>query len=36
MKEMGDLQHKLDVHNGWQIQQHVENVLSRFYGFYVL
>jgi ATP-binding cassette subfamily F protein uup len=29
MKEMGDLQHKLDVHNGWQIQQHVENVLSR-------
>ena len=29
MKEMGDLQHKLDVHNGWQIQQRVENVLSR-------
>ncbi len=29
MKEMGDLQHKLDVHNGWQIQQRVENILSR-------
>ena len=29
MKEMGDLQHKLDVHNGWQIQQRVESVLSR-------
>ncbi len=29
MKEMGDLQHNLDVHNGWQIQQRVENVLSR-------
>ncbi|MCK5870262.1 MAG: ATP-binding cassette domain-containing protein, partial [Methyloprofundus sp.] len=29
MKEMGDLQHKLDVHNGWQIQQRVENILTR-------
>jgi len=29
MKEMGELQHKLDVHNGWQIQQRVENILSR-------
>lgn len=29
MKEMGDLQHQLDVHNGWQIQQRVENILSR-------
>ena len=29
MKKMGDLQHKLDVHNGWQIQQRVESVLSR-------
>lgn len=29
MQEMGDLQHKLDVHNGWQIQQRVENILSR-------
>ncbi|NOQ15229.1 MAG: ATP-binding cassette domain-containing protein, partial [Methyloprofundus sp.] len=29
MKEMGDLQHKLDVHNGWQIQQRVESILSR-------
>ncbi len=29
MNEMGDLQHKLDVHNGWQIQQRVESVLSR-------
>ncbi len=31
MKEMGDLQHKLDVHNGWQIQQRVESVLSRLH-----
>jgi ATP-binding cassette subfamily F protein uup len=29
LKEMGDLQHKLDVHNGWQIQQRVESILSR-------
>ncbi|MDF1584629.1 MAG: ATP-binding cassette domain-containing protein [Methyloprofundus sp.] len=29
MTEMGDLQHKLDVHNGWQIQQRVENILTR-------
>ncbi len=29
MQEMGDLQHKLEVHNGWQIQQRVENILSR-------
>lgn len=29
MKEMGDLQHKLDVHNGWQIQQRVESTLSK-------
>ncbi|BCG63383.1 MAG: ABC transport system protein [Methyloprofundus sp.] len=29
LKEMGDLQHKLDVHNGWQIQQRVESTLSR-------
>ncbi len=29
MTEMGDLQHKLDVHNGWQIQQRVENILSQ-------
>jgi len=29
MKEMGDLQHQLDVHNGWQIQQRVEGTLSR-------
>ncbi len=29
LKEMGDLQHKLDVHDGWQIQQRVENILSR-------
>ncbi len=27
--EMGNLQHKLDVHNGWQIQQRVENILTR-------
>jgi len=29
MTEMGNLQHKLDVHNGWQIQQRVENILTR-------
>ncbi len=29
LQEMGDLQHKLDVHNGWQIQQRVESTLSR-------
>lgn len=29
MKEMGDLQHKLDVHNGWQLQQRVESTLSK-------
>jgi len=29
MKEMGDLQHKLDAHNGWQIQQRVESTLSK-------
>jgi len=29
MKEMGDLQHKLDTHNGWQIQQRVESTLSK-------
>ncbi len=29
MAEMGRLQHELDVHDGWQIQQRVENILSR-------
>ncbi|NOQ14368.1 MAG: ATP-binding cassette domain-containing protein [Methyloprofundus sp.] len=29
MQEMGDLQHKLDVHDGWQMQQRVESILSR-------
>jgi len=29
MQEMGDLQHKLDAHNGWQIQQRVESTLSK-------
>jgi len=29
MQEMGDLQHKLDVHNGWQLQQRVESTLSK-------
>ena len=29
MHEMGDLQHKLDVHNGWQLQQRVESTLSK-------
>lgn len=29
IKQMGELQHKIDVHQGWQIQQRVENILSR-------
>lgn len=29
MTEMGHLQHKLDVHDGWQIQQRVDSVLTR-------
>ncbi len=29
LKQLGHLQHQLEAHNGWQIQQRVENVLSR-------
>jgi ABC transport system ATP-binding/permease protein len=29
LTELGELQHKLEVHHGWQLQQRVENVLSR-------
>ena len=29
LSELGQLQHKLEAHHGWQLQQRVENVLSR-------
>ncbi|CAG1769866.1 partial ABC transporter ATP-binding protein uup, partial [uncultured bacterium] len=29
LKELGELQHKLEAHNGWQLQQRVETVLSK-------
>ncbi len=29
MQEFGDLQHKLETHNGWHFQQRVESILSR-------
>ena len=29
LNEMGDLQHKLEAHNGWHFQQRVENTLTK-------
>jgi len=29
LQELGDLQHKLEAHNGWHFQQRVESTLSR-------
>ncbi|MCX7087938.1 MAG: ATP-binding cassette domain-containing protein [Methylococcales bacterium] len=29
LKELGDLQHELETHNGWHFQQRVESTLSR-------
>ena len=29
LKEFGDLQHQLEIHNGWHFQQRVESILSR-------
>ncbi|MDQ7091129.1 MAG: ATP-binding cassette domain-containing protein [Methylococcales bacterium] len=29
LHELGDLQHKLETHNGWHFQQRVENTLSK-------
>jgi len=29
LEELGDLQHKLEAHNGWHFQQRVESTLSR-------
>jgi ATP-binding cassette subfamily F protein uup len=29
LKELGDLQHKLEAHNGWHFQQRVETTLSK-------
>jgi ATP-binding cassette subfamily F protein uup len=31
LKELGRLQHHLESHDGWQLQQRVENILSRLY-----
>ncbi len=29
LERMGDLQHELETHNGWQVEQRVESVLAR-------